>query len=91
MKLEHPNLFASMQFMLQNSHYPSILGGYKDIYTTAQPNITSPTGSHSSSHSSPTKDIDRKSDTDEIVSSFKKIKSLHLIIFYKIPVGVHKT
>lgn len=68
MKLEHPNIFASMQFMLHNPSYPPLLGGYKDIFQTALPKLSSPTGSHSSSHSSPTKEIDRKSENEEIVS-----------------------
>lgn len=58
---EQHNLFPPM-FMLN----PPPFGGYRDMFT-ALPKIGSPTSSHSSS--SPTKEIDRKSATEEEIVS----------------------
>lgn len=58
------NLFASMQFMMQNSNCPPF-GGYREMFSTALPKLGSPNSSTSSQS-----EIDRKSDTEEIVSIF---------------------
>lgn len=64
---EQHNLFAPM-FMLN----PPPFGGYRDMFT-ALPKLGSPTGSHSSA--SPTKELDRKSADEEIVSKVNFISN----------------
>uniref|UniRef100_A0A336N2C9 CSON005112 protein n=1 Tax=Culicoides sonorensis TaxID=179676 RepID=A0A336N2C9_CULSO len=55
------NLFASMQFMLQNGSCPPFGGSYREMFSTALPKLGSPNSSTSSQS-----EADRKSDTEEI-------------------------
>lgn len=71
------NLFASMQFMLQNGSCPPFGGGYREMFSTALPKLGSPNSSTSSQS-----EADRKSDTEEIVSIFPHSFSITLFILF---------